>query len=192
MRHSDGSALGDLLLEDGNNRAIRPQHVSETHGREHRRRRLRVMLHDHLAHALGRAHNGCGVDRLVGRDEYEAVDVELVRQADRVERAEHVVLYRFARTHLHERHVLVCGSMEHRMRTVAPEHVAQPVDVAHASDFDDEVYVVVFAHELVAQQVGVVFVHVENDDAPRCHRAHLPTQLRSYRAPTACHEDGLA
>ena len=173
MRHRYRATRRDLALEDGNDAAIRSQDVSESHGGKNRIGALRIVLDDHFTHAFCRTHDRCGVYGFIGRDENETRDFVLVCKADRIERAEYVVLNSLARAHLHERNMLMGRSMEDRMGMIPLEHVAQTRLIAYASDFDNAIQIIVVTQYLAAQQIRIVFVHVVDDDALGRHRAHL-------------------
>ena len=106
--------------------------------------------------------------------------------------AEHVVVQRLARALLHEGHVLVGRRVEHGAGAVLREHLVDARFVAHVADFDDHVDVVVLGQHLVAQHVGVVLVHVEDDDAGRGHLAQLTAQLAADGAAAACDQHRFA
>ena len=84
------------------------------------------------------------------------------------------------------------GRMEHGAGSVLREHLVQARLVADIADLYDEVDVVVFGQQLVAQHVGVVLVHVEDDDAGGRHLAQLAAQLAADGAAAARDQHGLA
>ena len=192
MRHRHGAAFRNLLFEQGNHAAIAAEHVAEAHRREHGLRRTRIVLHDHLAHALGGAHDRSGVHGLVGRDEREVLHAEGVRRAHHVQRAEDVVLDCLARAYLHKRHVLVGGRVEHHRWVILLEHLVHARLVADAADLNVDRDVVVGAKQFLAKHVGVVLADVEDDDAARRDLRQLAAQLTADRAAAARDKHGLA
>ena len=83
--------------------ARRSQHVAES---DHRESRAGLSFLEGLKHelgiALGRAHDGAGVDGLVGGKQHESLDAELMRQLDKVESADHVDAHGLFRTVLQD------------------------------------------------------------------------------------------
>ena len=67
--------------------------------------------------------------------------------------------------------------MEHDGRAILLEDIAQPIDIAHAPDFDNDFDIVVFSRELALQQVRIVFVHIEDDNSSRRYGTHLAAKL---------------
>ena len=69
MRHSDGAAVGNLLLKNGHHTARRAEHVAKPHRHEAGFARpsghVEALQHE-LREALGGAHDVRGVDGLVG------------------------------------------------------------------------------------------------------------------------------
>ena len=177
VRHRHGAAFRNLLLEQGNHAAVAAEHIAEAHRREHGLRCAGVVLHDHLAHALGGAHNRSGVHGLVGRDEREVLHAEGVRRAHHVQRAEDVVLNGLARAYLHKRHVLVGGSVEHHRRVILLEDLVYASLVADTADLDVDRDVVIGAKQLLAEHVGIVLTDVKDDDAARRDLRQLTAQL---------------
>ena len=150
------------------------------------------MLNDHLTHTLGGAHNRSGVHRLVGRDEDKAANAVLVSKAHSVQRAKHVVLNRLARAYLHKGHVLMRSCMEHGCGMILLKNVAQTALVAHATNLDLHVDIVVLRHDFIAKHVGIVFVHVEHHDAFRGNGSNLTAQFGSNRAAATGNKNSFA
>ncbi len=65
VSNGNGAALRYLLFKQRHHRAVRAEHVAESHRDKARLARLGHRLHYHLAKALARAHNTGGVNRLV-------------------------------------------------------------------------------------------------------------------------------
>ena len=146
IRHADWAARFDLLLEERDDGAIGAEDVAETdrdefrpagrldvrHGDivvvEERKLRnaafLRVFvqcLDNHFAEAFGGAHDVGRIDGFVRRDEQEAFRAVEHGGVAGLVCAEDVVLDAFAGGVLHERHMLVCRSVEDDIRTVVVE-----------------------------------------------------------------------
>ena len=210
MGHGDRTALRDLLLEDGNDAAIRPKNVSEAHGGENGNGRvgillalnrelllnlavlLSIVLDDHLAHALGGTHNRCRIDRLVGRDENETFDLELVCQANRVQRAENVVLDSLTGTNFHKRNVFMSSRMEYRIRLILNKYIAQTTNVADATDLNANLDIVVLTHDLILKKIRVVLPHVEDNNTLWGNRCHLTAELGANGTRAARDKNGLS
>ena len=188
----DGAAVGDLALEQRDDGAVAPQHVAEAGGAE-AGHPAAAALDQHLAHALGGAHDVGGVDRLVRADQDEALDAVLLAQLHQVESAEHVVADGFAHVALHERHVLVGRRVQHDIRRVVPEDLLDPGPVADIRDLDPEVQRVPVADpELLLDIVGAVLVDIQDDQPLRLAAGDLAGQLRADGAAAAGDHDLLA
>ena len=135
----DGAALLDLPAEDGDDAAGRPEDVAEA-DRDEARRHVGIVavgLDDPLAERLALPVDRARVERLVGRDEHEALGRELDGDLRHHLRAEHVVAHRLDRVRLHQRHVLVRGRVEDDLRAVPLEdlaHLRLVLDVADDRD----------------------------------------------------------
>ena len=126
---------------------------------------MRHGLHDHLAQPLARAHDICGVDRLIGRYLNELLHAAGIRGTDEVERTEHVVADGLLRAGLHERDMLVRGGVEHDLGTVALHQAHESRAVADRADLDREVKVrTVSEFQLLLNVVGVILIDVEDDE----------------------------
>ena len=199
VRHRYRAALGDLLAEARDHRAVRPQHVAETRGDE-----LRLALHlagldgqterlyVDLRQTLRATHDVGRVDGLVRRDHDHLLDVVFDTLVRYVTRTGDVGQYGFAGVLLHQRHVLVGGRVEDHLRTVGAEGVVQTRDHAHVADYGDELQigeaVLQFETDVVHRGFGVV----EEDELLDAERGQLPAQLRTDRTGGTRHHDRLA
>ena len=192
VRDRDGAAAADLLAKKRDNAAGRTEDVAEAHGDILRCRAVVHHLHDHLAQALGRAHDVRGVDGLVRRDEDKALRAEAIRRLRDVVRAEDVILDRLKRRRLHERHVLMRRRVAHEIRPVTVKDLHDALTVAHGADEHDQIQLRMRAPQLHLDVVGVILVDIENDEPfrPLCRR--LTAELAADAAAAARDEHGLA
>ncbi len=65
VRHRDGTARQNLILEQRNDRTVRTEDIAEAHRHKFRLGFLAERLHDHLAQTLRRTHDVRRVDSLV-------------------------------------------------------------------------------------------------------------------------------
>src|SRR5262249_34566344 len=107
------------------------QDVAETHGHESRavRATAKERLDANLCEALGRPHDVSWVDGLITRNEYEPLDRVHLANLGELQRAESVVLDRFARVQFHHRHVFVGRRVKHDLGTELFKDVFQPWQV---------------------------------------------------------------
>ena len=192
MSNGNRPTGGDLALEDGDHAAVRAEHIAETHCGENGFRRTSIVLHDHFAHALGRPHDACGVNRLIGGDEDEARRPICISSTNGIQRAEYVVVNGLARAMLHKRDVFMGSRMKHRARAIFRKHLVDALLVTYVTDLDDDIDVVIFGQKLVAQHVRIILVNVEDDDASRRHRAQLTAQLAADGTAAASDQHGFA
>ena len=91
-------------------------------------------MDNQLTDALGSPHDIGGVDRLVRGDHHHALHAVLIAGLRHVERPEHVVLDRLARTEFHQGNMLVRSGVEDH---IGPAHFKDMLDtrtVAHGTD----------------------------------------------------------
>ena len=154
---------------------------------------MRHGLHDHLAQPLARAHDICGVDRLVGRYLNELLHAAGIRGTDEVERTEHVVADGLLRAGLHERNMLVRGGVEHDLGTVAVHQAHESRAVADRADFDGKVKVrTVSEFQLLLNVVGVVLVNIEDDQPLGTVLDDLAAQLAADGAAATGDQHGAS
>ena len=134
VRDGDRPAARDLLLEARDHAAGAAEHVAEAHQHELRAAALQALADD-LGEALGRAHHAGRIDRLVGRDQHELLDLRRHRGAREHPGAVRVVAHRLPGVGLlHQRHVLVRGGVEHDARALAREDVLDQRRVLDVAD----------------------------------------------------------
>ncbi len=173
LRVSDGHRPSrlDLLVEQGDHGARGGEHVAESHHAEARLRAATMQaLQHHLGEALGRAHHVGRIDRLVGRDEHEGLDLGLVRSLGRVPGRDHIVVNALDHVLLDDRHVLVRGRVIDRLDPVGLEDLAHALLLVTVADQADELHV-----------QGILFRESRAARA-RCCRGQART---SRRAPAA-------
>ena len=154
---------------------------------------LRVeTLDDHLAEALGGAHDVGRIDRLVRRDEDEALTAVDHGGVSRLVGADGVVLDRLARAVLHEGDVLVRGGVIDDLGAVVLEDLPDAAAVADGSDQGLQRQVRILLTQLVLDVVGVVLVDIEDDQAGRAVSCDLAAEFAADRTAAARDEDGLA
>ena len=190
----DGAAPADLLFEGGDDASPAAEDIAEADGDEGAplscagRRRA----DDHLGDALGGAHDGGGVDGLVGGDVDEDFDGVFKRQLSEVRRAEDVVEYCLLGVLLHQRDVLVRGGVEDDLRMEAFEDAGQPLAVAHVGDYGGEWKAEVLGAQLLLDLEEAVLSPSEQDEARRGEGDELTDDFRPDGAARAGDEDGSA
>ena len=179
MGHTHRAALGDLMLEDGNHGAVRPQHIAKAHGGVAGILAYGVhILYDDLRQSFGGAHHIGGVYRLVGGENDHLGHFEFVCRNGHVVGAEHIVFNRLAGRGFHQRHMLVGGSVEHHIRVKFRKHFVQPLGVPHGTDAHIYIYLaVIFLVECIEQLKGAVLVNVKDHDLVRVVPGYLHTDL---------------
>ena len=90
-------------------------------------------LREHLGDSLGGAHHAGRIDRLVGRDEHEPIDAELLDGSQEVRCAEDIGLHRLRGPLLEDRHVLVRSGVEHDLGLHLLEDAARDSPVANVA-----------------------------------------------------------
>ena len=149
-------------------------------------------LDDHLAQALGGAHDVGGVDGLVCRDEDKALAAVHHGGVGRFVGADGVVLDGLAGAVLHEGDVLVRRGMVDDVGAVGFKDIEHAAAVTHGADEGDEVEIRVLLFQLELNGVGVVFVDIEDDEHFRPVGGHLPAELGADGSTAAGDEDALA
>ena len=187
------TAFCDLLLEERDDRAVGAEDVAEADRDEVGLRVLPVHhLDDHLTDTLRGPHDVRRVHGLIRGDQDEALHAGVGCGTGGFQGAHDVVLDRFVRAHLHERHVLMCGCMEDHVRLVLLHHTADAVRVPAGADEGHEVQLRVLHEELLLDAVSIVLVNVEDDELLRLVACDLTAELRADRSATAGDEDGLS
>ena len=154
------------------------QHVAEPHGHALHLGAAGKGLDEHLAQALGAAHDVGGVDGFVGRELHKTLDAVLGRRGEQVFGAKDVVFDGLGGADLHQRHMLMRRGVEDDRRVVGLEHFVQALDVADgAYQRDDRRVGAVLVAQLGLQLIGAVFVDVEDQQPARLVAHDLAAQL---------------
>lgn len=187
------TALRDLLLEERDDGAVGAEDVTEADRDEVGLRVLSVHhLDDHLTDTLRGTHDVRRVHGLIRGDQDEALHAGVGCGTGGLERTHDVVLDRFVRAHLHERHVLMCGCMEDHVRLVLLHHAADTVRIPAGADEGHEVQLRVLHDKLLLDAVRVILIDVEDDELLRLVACDLTAELRADRSATAGDEDRLS
>ena len=189
----DRAALFDLGFKQRDDAAVAAQHVAEPHRHTLHVGVARKGLDEHLADALGAAHDAGGVDGLVGGQLHEPLHPVLAGAHQQVLGAQHVVLDRLGGADLHQRHMLVGRRVEHHRGVVGLKHLVQPLFVPDGADehgHRDIAAVLLLQFHL--QLVGAVLVDVKDEQLARVEAHHLPAQLRADGAAAARHQHRFA
>ena len=196
MRDRDRTAATDLLLEQRHDRTGRSEYVAEAHHAEARLvgALLQGLQHE-LGQALGRTHDVCRIDRLVGRDQHERFNTRLERRLGGVPRTDHVVVNALDHVVLDDRHVLVGGGVVDRLYAEGGQDLAHPVAVMRVAqerhDLDRQLLVRRNLLQLPLDLVERQLRHLEQHQAARAQADDLPAQLRADGAPGPGDQDAL-
>ena len=149
-------------------------------------------LDDPLADRLRLAHHGLRVDRLVGGDQDEPLDLELRGELRDDLRGDDVVANRRKWMRVHQRDVLVRRCVEHDRRPVLLEHLApHRLRVLHVDQLGNRCGEVALVDELALdleeRRLGVV----DEDQAGRADTRDLPAELGADRPAGAGDEHGV-
>ena len=110
------AACTNLPLKQGHYTAVGAQHIAEANGGKLGLSLLLQRLDNDFRHALGGTHHIGGVHGLVGGDHHKALRTVFHGALGYIVGAEYIVLHGLLRAVLHQRHVLVSGSMDHDFR----------------------------------------------------------------------------
>ena len=198
--HRYRSSVLDLLLEQGNDAAVRSQHIAEA-CRDKLRRVLRLAvrldgtvqaLHVDFADALRAAHDVRGVHRLVGRYHDELLHAVLHTHVCDDLRAVDVVQHRLRGVVFHHGHVLVGSGVEHIVELILAKQRVHARLAADARDDDPRVHV----GELVLHHQADVVLRclclVDENHLCRLIDGNLSHHLRTDATCRARNEDALA
>lgn len=186
------TALRDLLLEERDDGAVGAEDVTEADRDEVGLRVLPVHhLYNHLTDTLRGTHDIRRVHGLIRGDQDEALHAGVGCGTGGLQGAHDVILDRFVRAHLHERHVLMCGRMEDHVRLILLHHTADTVGVPAGADEGHEVQLRVLHEELLLDAVRVVLIDVEDNKLLRLVAGDLTAELGADGSATAGDEDGL-
>ncbi len=147
------------------------------------------ILADGLGDPLGRAHDVGRVDRLVGRDENEALAAACGGGLRDDLRSDHVVPDRRPKLILQERHMLVGGGVEDDRGTLCTEQRLDRHRVGHIEEMARETQLRKALRQLHLDAVEIELAAIHQDQAGRAGRRELTHQLRADRTPGAGDQD---
>ncbi len=138
MRDGNGSAVGNLVFENGNDAAARAKHIAKADNGESALMTAGGVEDNHLGEAFGGAINAGRAHGFIGGDEDETFDV--VRDCDlhKVTRAKHIVGDGFDGIGFHERDMLVRGGMKNNLRLMCFENRVKALRVADVGNDGDK------------------------------------------------------
>ena len=169
------------------------QHVAEPHRHALHIRVARKSLDEHLADALGAAHNAGGVHSLIGGKLHKALYPVLAGADQQVFGTQHVVLYRLGRAHLHQRDVLVCRSMEHHRGVIGIKNLVQTLFIPDRTDqHRDRDIAAVLLLQFHQQLVGAVFIDIKDQQLAGLEAHDLTAQLAADGAAAARYQHRFA
>ena len=149
-------------------------------------------LDEHLADALGAAHDAGGVDGLVRGELDEPLYAVLAGTGEQILRAQHVVLDGLRRADLHQRHMLVRRRVEDHRGMIRLEYLVQTFFVADGADeHRDRDVPAILLLQLHQQLVGAVLVDIKDEQFAGLKAHHLTAELAADGAAAARDEDGF-
>ena len=134
---------------------------------------------DRLRHRLRGAHHRPRVDRLVGRDQDEALGAGDGRGLGDDAGRDRVVADRLERVRLHQRHVLVGGGVEDDVGLEALHHLEHPVALLAVGEHRLDPAEVPLGGQLAVDLEEVVLGVVDEDQQPRVDAGDLAARARS-------------
>ena len=169
------------------------QHVAEPHCHTLHIRVARKGLDEHLADALGAAHDAGGVHGLIGGKLHKALYTVLAGADQQVFGAQHVVLYRLGRAYLHQRNVLVRRRMEHHRGVVGIKNLVQALFIPDRADqHRDRDIAAVLLLQFHLQLVSAVFVDIKNQQLAGFEAHDLTAQLTADGAAASRYQHRFA
>ena len=134
MRHGHGPAFRYLFLKNRHDRTFRVEDVAEPHRDEVCFTGPAEVLNIHLCDSFGGPHDTGRIDGFVGADHDEVHgDVPVCGICEDL-RTDHIVLDRFARIKLHQRDMLVSGSVNDNLRLILFKNLIHSVFVGDIAD----------------------------------------------------------
>ena len=192
MRDGHRAAALDLLLKQRDDAAVAAQHVSEAHRNAGHRRGPGEGLDQHLAQALGAAHDVRRVDSLVCRELDEPLHAVLGGGGQQVLGAKDVVLDGLGGADLHQRHMLVRRRVKDDGRMIGVEHIVQTCFIADGADEgDNRSFGTVLVFQFGFQLIGAVLVDVKNQQTAGLVAHDLTAKLAANGAAAARDENDL-
>ena len=197
VRDGDRAAGLDLFAEQRDHGTVGTQHIAEAGGNELRRRQAfllhlpRQSLHINLADALRAAHHVGGIDRLVGGDHHEALDLVLHGQIGKDLGAHDIVLDGLGDIVLHHRHMLVGRGVEDVLGAILVEDFLHPGLVGDVGNDGGGVDFGPFFLDFQADVVQRGFGRVDQDELEGIEHRHLPHDFTADGAGGARDEHAL-
>ena len=183
VRDGHRAAVLDLAAEDRHDAARRGEHVAEADGDEARLgMTVTRRLDDPFGHRLRGAHHRARVDRLVGRDEHEALGAGDRRGLGGDPGRDRVVAHGLERIGLHQRDVLVGGGVEYDIGLEALHHLEHALGLLAVREHRLDAREVPLAEHLAVDREEVVLGVVEKHEQARPHARDLARELGSDRA----------
>ena len=189
MCDGDGSAGGDLLLEDGDDGAVGAEDVPESNGGELGFAVDGERLHEELCDAFGGAHDAGRVDGLVGGDEDAGVDFGALCGSDDVEGTDDVVFHGLGGVCLHEGDVFMGGGVEDDLRACGLHDVEEPLGVVDIGDDGPHGDVGECAEQLAFEVEERVLGLFDEDDLHGAEAGDLSAEFGADGAAGAGDED---
>ena len=149
-------------------------------------------LDDHFTQTLGGAHDVCGVDRLIRRDQHELFTAVHHRCKSRLICTNGVIFDGFAGTVLHQRNMLMCCCVINHIRTVGFEHLIDSSAVPDRTDQHFQIQLGVFIPQFQANGMGIIFINIENDQLLGIVLGDLSAKLAADRSAAARYQNDLA
>ena len=169
------------------------QHIAKTHSHTLHIRVARKGLDEHFADALGTAHHTGGVHSLIGGKLHEPLHVVFAGAHQQIFGAQNIVLDRFCRADLHQRHMLVCCRMEHHSGMICFKNLIQTLFIADgANEHRYRDIPAVLLLQLHQKLIGAVLVDIKNKQLAGLEAHHLTAQFAADGAAAARDQNGLA
>ena len=193
IRQGNRPAFFDLGLKQRNDAAVAAQHIAKTHSHTLHIRVARKGLDEHFADALGTAHHTGGVHSLIGGKLHEPLHVVFAGAHQQIFGAQNIVLDRFCRADLHQRHMLVCCRMEHHSGMIGFKNLIQTLFIADgANEHRYRDIPAVLLLQLHQKLIGAVLVDIKNKQLAGLEAHHLTAQFAADGAAAARDQNGLA
>ena len=94
---------------------------------------------------------------------------------------------------LHQRHMLMRGSMQHDIRLMPCKDAVERRLIANGDNLHLDIQRNAVGNaKLLLDIIGAVFIHIEDDELFRLHLGNLPAQLAADRTAAAGNQHGLA
>ena len=174
MRHRHGTAFGNLFFKQRNHAAVTAQYIAEPDGYVIRTGTAVHGLDQHLAQALGRAHDIRGIHRFVCRDQDELVGTVAVCRLCHLIGAEYVIFNRLVRAVLHQGNVFMRCRMIYDVRAISLEDAVDALFISHRSDEHRKIQFRVLAKQLLLDIISIIFIDIQDNQLFRMVCRDLP------------------